>query len=60
MDYIQGKVKAIIYHNDDNSYTIIKIKVTDATEQMGLFVYDDFDYITVTGYFNMRSIILRS
>ncbi|AIO19529.1 ATP-dependent RecD-like DNA helicase [Candidatus Izimaplasma bacterium HR1] len=51
MDFIQGKVKAIIYHNDDNSYTIIKIKVTDATEKMGLFAYDDFDYVTVTGYF---------
>ena len=51
MDFIQGKVKAIIYHNEENSYTIIKIKVTDATEKMGLFVYDDFDYVTVTGYF---------
>lgn len=51
MDYIQGKVKAVIYHNDDNSYTIIKVKVTDATEKMGLFIYDDFDYVTVTGYF---------
>ena len=51
MDYIQGKVKAIIYHNEDNSYTIIKVKITDSTEEMGLFVYDDFDYVTVTGYF---------
>ncbi len=51
MDYIQGKVKAIIYHNEDNAYTIIKVKITDSTENMGLFVYDDFDYITVTGYF---------
>ena len=52
MDYIQGKVKAIIYHNEENSYTILKIKVTEAAEKMGLFdTLDDFDYVTVTGYF---------
>jgi exodeoxyribonuclease V alpha subunit len=51
MDYIQGKVKAVIYHNNDNSYTIIKVKVTEATEKTGLFTYDDTDYLTVTGYF---------
>lgn len=49
MNYIQGKIKAVIYHNKDNSYTIIKVKVTEATEKMGLF--DDTDYLTVTGYF---------
>ncbi len=51
MDYIQGVVKAIIFHSEENSYTILKVKVTDATENLGLFVYDDFDYVTVTGYF---------
>lgn len=51
MNYIQGIVKAVIYHNDDNSYTIIKVKITESTEQMNLFVFDDLDYVTVTGYF---------
>ncbi len=51
MNYIEGKVKAVIYHNEDNSYTIIKIKVSDTTEKMDLFAFDDYDYITVTGYF---------
>ena len=51
MNYIQGIVKAIIFHNEENSYTIIKVKATDSTEDLNLFMYDEFDYITVTGYF---------
>lgn len=51
MNYIQGIVKAIIFHSEENSYTIIKLKVTDSTEELNLFAYDEFDYITVTGYF---------
>ena len=49
MNYIQGVVKAIIFHSDENSYTIIKVKVTDSTEELDLFAFDD--YLTVTGYF---------
>ena len=51
MNYIQGVVKAIIFHSEENSYTIIKIKLTDITEKVDLFVFDDTDYVTVTGYF---------
>ncbi len=51
MNYIQGIVKAIIFHSEENSYTIIKVKITDASEQLNLFVFDDTDYVTVTGYF---------
>lgn len=51
MNYIQGEVKAIIFHSDENSYTIIKIKLTESTEKMDLFMVDDTDYVTVTGYF---------
>ena len=51
MKYVQGVIKAIIFHSEDNSYTIIKVKVTDSTEELNLFAYDDYDYLTVTGYF---------
>ncbi len=51
MNYIQGTVKVNVYHNEDNSYTILKIKVTESTENLDLFSYDDTDYITITGYF---------
>ena len=51
MDYIQGIVKAIIFHSEENSYTIIKVKVTDTTEKLDLFMVDDYDYVSVTGYF---------
>ncbi len=49
MKYIQGIVKAIIFHSDENSFTIIKIEVTESTEDLTLFSYDD--YLTITGYF---------
>ena len=51
MNYISGEVKAIIFHSKENSYTIIKVKVIESTEQLDLFSFDDYDYITVTGYF---------
>ncbi len=51
MNYIEGVVKALIYHNDENSYTIIKVKVNDSTEKLDLFSIDEYDYVTVTGYF---------
>ncbi len=49
MKYIQGIVKAVIFHSKENSFTIIKIEVTESTENLTLFSYDD--YLTVTGYF---------
>ena len=49
MKYIQGIVKAIIFHSDENSFTIIKIEVTESTENLTLFSYED--YLTITGYF---------
>lgn len=51
MNYIQGTVKLIVFHSDENSYSIIKISVTESTEELNLFLADDSDYITVTGYF---------
>ena len=52
MKYIQGIVKAIIFHSDENSYTIIKIKVTESNEDLTLFTYEDL--LTITGYLWMR------
>ncbi len=49
MKYIQGIVKVVIFHSDENSFTIIKIEVTESTEDLTLFSYDDF--LTITGYF---------
>jgi len=49
MKYIQGIVKALIFFSNENSYNIIKIKITDSNEDLDIFMYDD--YITVTGYF---------
>jgi len=51
MKYIQGKVKIIVFHSEENSFTILKIKVTDSTEDLDLFMMDDSDYLTITGYF---------
>ena len=53
MNYIQGIIKAIIFHSEENSYTILKAKVTDSTEDLDLFKFDEFDYVTITGYFPM-------
>ena len=49
MNYIQGIVKALIFYSNENSYNIIKVKITDSNEDLDIFMYDD--YITVTGYF---------
>ncbi len=49
MNYIQGIVKALIFYSNENSYNIIKLKITDSNEDLNIFMYDD--YITVTGYF---------
>ncbi len=49
MKFVQGIVKAIIFHSEENSYTIIKVKVTESNEDLTLFTYDD--YLTITGYF---------
>lgn len=49
MNYIQGIVKALIFYSNENSYNIIKLKITDSNEDLNLFTDDD--YITVTGYF---------
>ncbi len=49
MKYIQGIVKTVTYHNSENSYTIIKVKVNETNEDLTLFNNDD--YLTVTGYF---------
>jgi exodeoxyribonuclease V alpha subunit len=51
MEYLQGKIKSVVYHNQDNSFTIVSIKVTETTEEINLFSFDDSDYITVKGYF---------
>ncbi len=49
MNYIQGIVKALIFYSNENSYNIIKVKITDSNENLSIFNFDD--YITVTGYF---------
>ena len=49
MKYIQGIVKALIFYSEENSYNIIKVKITESNEDLNIFMYDD--YISVTGYF---------
>ncbi len=49
MKYIQGIVKAIIFHSEENSFTILKIKITESNEDLTLFTYEDL--LTITGYF---------
>jgi len=49
MKYVQGIVKAIIFHSKENSFSIIKIEVTESNEDLTLFTYED--YLTITGYF---------
>lgn len=49
MKFVQGIVKAIIFFSPENSYNILKLKITDSNEDLNIFMYDD--YITVTGYF---------
>ena len=49
MKFIQGIVKAIIFHSEENSFTILKLKVTESNEDLTLFTYEDL--LTITGYF---------
>ncbi|MEC9484924.1 MAG: ATP-dependent RecD-like DNA helicase [Candidatus Izemoplasma sp.] len=51
MKYIQGIVKAIIFHSEQNAFTIIKIDVTKTSKPMDLITQSQGDYLTVTGYF---------
>lgn len=51
MNYIQGIVKVIVFHSEDNAFTILKVKITESTENLDIFMYDDTDYLTITGYF---------
>ncbi|QVK19966.1 ATP-dependent RecD-like DNA helicase [Mycoplasmatota bacterium] len=44
--YLQGYVKVILYQNKDNGYSVIKVKVTENTEEIN----DISDLMTVTGY----------
>lgn len=49
MDYIQGVVKIVMFHSEENLYTVCKIDVLDSSEPLNIFQMDD-DYLTVTGY----------
>ncbi len=51
MDYIDGIVKYITFYNDENSYAIIKITVTETNVRKGLFNDLVESIMTVTGYF---------
>ena len=42
MDEIIGKLKVVVFHNDENLYSVIKIKVSEAS---------DDKYVTLTGNF---------
>ena len=43
MESVKGYLKAVLFHNDDNNYNVIKIKC------------DDDKILTVTGYFILPS-----
>ncbi|HHU60265.1 TPA: ATP-dependent RecD-like DNA helicase [bacterium] len=47
MDEIIAKVKVVLFHNEDNMYSVIKVKVEDTT---------DNDYLTITGNFPLLDI----
>ena len=49
MNYLQGTIKSIVFHSEDNSFNILKVRVEDTDLQKSLFFLDD--YMTVTGYF---------
>ena len=44
MEEVIGKLKVVVFHNDENLYSVIKIKPDD---------YDDKKYLTVVGNFNI-------
>ena len=45
--YVQGYVKVILYQNKENGYSVIKIRITESTDEL----YDSDEFLTVTGYF---------
>ncbi len=45
--YVQGYVKVIMFQNKENGYSVIKIRITESTEEL----YDRDEFLTVTGYF---------
>lgn len=49
MNYLQGTIKSIVFHSEDNAFNILKVRVEDTDLQKSLFFLDD--YMTVTGYF---------
>lgn len=49
MSFIQGIIKVIVFHSEDTSYNILKIKITETDEVLDVFMMDD--YMTITGYF---------
>lgn len=51
MEFVQGIIKSIVFHSKENSFTILKVKITDSSENLNLFMLDDTDYLTITGYF---------
>ena len=44
MDEVIGKLKVVVFHNNENLYSVIKIKVDD---------YDDKKFLTVVGNFSI-------
>ncbi len=49
MNYLVGTIKSIVFHSEDNSFNILKVKVEETDLKKSLFFLDD--YMTVTGYF---------
>ncbi|MDQ0231533.1 SF1B family DNA helicase RecD2 [Metabacillus malikii] len=43
--YVKGLIKVVIFHNDQNLYSVLKVRVHETTEEI------DEKEITVTGYF---------
>lgn len=49
MKYVQGYVKVILFQNKENGYSVIKVRITESTDEL----YDRDELLTVTGYFPM-------
>lgn len=47
MTYVQGYVKVILFQNKENGYSVIKVRITESTDEL----YDRDEFLTVTGYF---------
>ncbi|MCY8835563.1 hypothetical protein, partial [Bacillus atrophaeus] len=43
--FLKGAVTTVIYHNDANLYTVLKVKVTETSEAI------EDKVVSVTGYF---------